>query len=180
MSTHSISIVPKLSSFPNNTDKAIEILNWLVSKDIVENTSTDCTYGSEYGYAISEGAKRVISLPDDLPYHIIPNGLDIVTERRVFDTGQNGMNECICPHCKENIALEEWDFISKWYENESNNITCTKCGKESEIHLYSFEPEWGFSNLGFTFWNLVDFTDEFLAEFKQKLGCDLSIVYQHL
>lgn len=58
MSDYSVSIVPQQSSYPDNKDKAKEILNWLISEDIIKSSLTDCVLGPEIGYAISEGAKK--------------------------------------------------------------------------------------------------------------------------
>jgi hypothetical protein len=101
MSDHSITIVPRLSNFPDNIVKANEILDWLISQDIVKPSLSDCVLSSNKGYAISEGAKSVTNLPDELPFDRGVNGLEIITKRQVFDTGESGMYECICPNCKE-------------------------------------------------------------------------------
>ncbi|HEV8515199.1 MAG TPA: hypothetical protein VGQ59_18080 [Cyclobacteriaceae bacterium] len=180
MSDHSITIVPRQSSYSNNKIKAREILNWLISLDIVKPILSDCVLSSDNGYAISDGARRVTNPPDELPFDLITNGLQIITERQVFDTGENGMDECICPNCKENISSEDWSFFNDWNEQKSNNLTCPLCNVQTDIHQFTFSPDWGFSDLGFTFWNWPDLTDEFIEEFKQKLGCDISVVYTHI
>lgn len=179
MSDHSITIVPRQSSYPDHKSKAKEILDWLVSKDIVKPTLSDCVLSSNNGYTISDGAKHITVFPDDLPFDLITNGLEIITERQVFDTGENFIDELLCPNCKENIAFDDWD-LNSWSNKESDNLTCLQCGHQTEIHNYSFVPDWGFSDLGFTFWNWPDFTDDFIDEFKKKLGCEISIVYQHI
>jgi hypothetical protein len=180
MSNHSISIVPRQSSYPESKIKAEEILDWLTSKDIIKPTLSGCVLSSAHGYAISEGARHVTKFPDQLPFGLISNGLDIVNKRQVFHTGENGMDECVCPNCEKNIASEDWSFFNDWYEQKSDSLTCPLCGVANDIHLFTFSPEWGFSNLGFTFWNWSDLTDEFVDEFKLKLGCAVSIVYTHI
>ena len=177
MSDHSISIVPRQSAYPDRETKAKEILDWLVSLDIVKPTLSDSVLSSSDGYAISDGAKLISSEPELLPFGLWTNGLEIITERQVFHTGQNGMEELICPSCKQNIANEDWDFLSEWGDNKSNNLTCPLCNVATEIHQFKFTPEWGFSDLGFTFWNWSQFTDKFLEDFKQKLNCDIDLVY---
>lgn len=177
MSDHSISIVPKQSAYSNNKEKAKEILDWLISHDIVKSTLSDCILSSENGYAISEGAKNISNGEDSLPFRLITNGLEIITERHVFHTGENGIEEVICPNCKQDFAGEDWDFLSKWSENKSNNLTCPLCNVENDIHKFNFTPEWGFSDLGFTFWNWADLSESFITDFKQKLGCDVNVVY---
>ena len=104
MSDHSISIVPRQSNYPDKEDKAKEILEWLVSLDIVKPTLSDCVLSSRNGYAISNGARFVTTDPDSLPFGLITNGLEIITDRQVFHTGQNGIEELICPDCRQDIS----------------------------------------------------------------------------
>lgn len=177
MGDHSITIVPRKSTFPGNEVAAKKILTWLVSNDIVKGEASDCVLGASYGYAMSDGAKKITSLPEYLPFPLITDGLEIVTERSVFDTGENGLEEMICPACKQNIANEEWTFFGSWFEDNTDNIVCPLCEKESSIHHFIFTPQWGFSNLGFRFWNWPDFTDEFILQFTKLLACDVDIVY---
>lgn len=167
MSDASISIVPKKSSYPNHLEKADEILQWLIFRDIVKPTLSDCILGSKYGYAISDGAIPISRFPDQLPFDSWTNGLQVITERRVFDTGENWIDKLICPHCTENIAFIEWDLDS-WYSRQSDNFTCALCRHQTDIHDFTFEPDWGFSDLGFIFWNWGEFTDEFIADFKKN------------
>jgi hypothetical protein len=42
MSDYSVSIIPKQSTYPDKETKAKEILDWLVSLDIVKPTLSDC------------------------------------------------------------------------------------------------------------------------------------------
>lgn len=112
MSDHSISIVPRQSSFPNNSKKAEEILKWLTSQDIIKTTLSDCILNSVNGYAISDGARKIVTNLDKLPFDISGNGLEITTKRKIFDTGENAMDECLCPSCKGNIAFEDWSFFN--------------------------------------------------------------------
>ena len=140
MSDHSITIVPRQSSYPDKEAKAEEILNWLTSQYIVSSTLSDCVLSSDNGYAISDGAARVTNLPNELPFNLITNGLDVITKRQVFHTGGNGMDECICPNCKENIASEEWSFLNDWDEQKSNDLTCPLCNfatEHSSIHIFT-------------------------------------------
>jgi len=177
MSDHSISIVPKLSAYPNREAKAKEILEWLVSVDIIKPALSDCSLGQGGGYAISQGAKQVTTEPEYLPFGLVANGLEITTKRELFLAGENGMDELICPNCKQNIASQDWDFLNEWVSNISNNLTCPACNVSSDIQKFKFTPEWGFSDLGFTFWNWPSLADDFIEEFKQRLGCDIDIVH---
>ncbi len=178
MGDHCITIVPRQSTYPGKEIKAEEVLQWLISWDIINPTLSDCVLSSANGYPISKGAKLVSEEPDCLPFNLKINGLEVKMERQVFDTGQNGMEELICPNCQENIAEEDWDFFSEWAEAKSNNLVCPLCNVPSDIHQFRFTPDWGFSDLGFSFWNWSAFKDNFIKYFKEKLGCDVDLVYR--
>ncbi|WP_177765619.1 hypothetical protein [Flavobacterium sp. I3-2] len=179
MSDNSISIVPKISNYPENHKKAKEILDWLQNQDVVQPTLSDCILSSEEGYAISEGATTVTNFPRDLPFNLIVNGLEITLRNEIFHAGEYGLEECICPKCKVNIALKDWSFLDNW-SKEKDSIKCPVCNISSNIHYFTFVPTWGFSNLGFTFWYWSNFTEQFIDEFRKKLGCEISIVYSRV
>jgi len=180
MSDSSISIVPKISDYPNHKAKAKEILDWLVSLDIVKPEPSNCVLGSDYGYAISNGGRKVINPIYYFPIDSMINGLEIVTVRQVFINVTERIEELICPNCKMDISNDDWDYFNEWFEGLTNNLKCPLCKVGTEIHEYKFKPEWGFSNLGFIFWNWQELSDEFIKEFKQKLGCEISVVYRQL
>jgi hypothetical protein len=179
MSDNSISIVPRLSSYPDPKKKADEVLAWLVSRDIVKSEPSDCVLSAEFGYSVSNGEKSVVEHPEWLPLNL-NDGLAVTIGRTIFHAGGNGLDEMICPNCKEDIAKEDWDMFNEWFEEKSDNITCPRCNHASEVHQFEMDFQWGFSNLGFTFWNWPEFTQDFLNEFKEKLGCDIDVVYEHV
>jgi len=180
MSDSCVSIVPKQSVYPNKESMVEEILEWLILVDVVKATPSDCVLGSNLGHAVSEGAKVVTEQSHFLPFDLTVNGLEVISKRQVFHTGQNGIDELVCPHCKDDLVNEEWNFLDEWADYISNNLTCPPCSIPSEIHLYKFRPVWGFSDLGFTFWNWPQLTVEFIDEFKNKLGCEVDIVYSKI
>lgn len=180
MSDHSISIVSKKSEYPDNRIKAEEILKWLISKDIVKSNLSDCILSAEKGYAVSEGARLITDFPEALPFFLSTNGLEIITNREVFHTGETGMEKCICPNCGEDISQEEWNFIEYWFCHNTDESICPLCDVSVVIHQLEIIPPWGFSNLGFKFWNWPDFKPLFIDEFQNALNCDVIIVNQHV
>jgi hypothetical protein len=180
MSDYSISIVPKISDYSDNKIKAKEILDWLISIDVVKPELSDCVLGTESGYALSNGAKNITIYPEDLPYDLITNGLEIILERQIFHTGEGGLEECICPNCNENVASENYLFFNQWNERNENIIFCPNCDIQLEIHEFKFQPEWGFSNLGFTFWNWPELNESFIIEFRKRLGTEINVVFTHI
>ena len=62
-----------------------------------------CHRLEEYGYPISNGAKKIITKRDQLPFHLSANGLQVEFERQIFTTLENGINSLICPNCDEKL-----------------------------------------------------------------------------
>ncbi|MBC7948938.1 MAG: sugar ABC transporter ATPase [Chitinophagaceae bacterium] len=146
----------------------------------MKSKPSDCVLSQEQGYAVSEGARKVTKNSKYLPFDLHVNGLEIIVTRQVFDNGGNGIEELICPICKHDISSEDWDFLNDWTKDTRDNITCPLCNGSSEIHSYTFKPEWGFSNLGFSFWNWPEFQEGFLEEFRDRLASEINIVYRRV
>ncbi|HEX8427587.1 hypothetical protein [Hymenobacter sp.] len=180
MSDSSISVVPRQSSYPNPKAKASEVLAWLVALDVVEPTVSDCILGTKGGYSLSKGALQIVKEPFSLPFNQTPNGLELITIRRIFDPAQYGLDGLMCPHCTADISSLNLDFFTSWATGEDDTLACPQCEIASDIHLYEFTPAWGFSNLGFTFWNWPEFTDVFIAAFEARLGCRTDIIHRYI
>lgn len=180
MSDYSIAIVPKKSVYADNKAKAQEILNWLIAKGIVKSQLSDCILSENKGHAVSEGARNVSAFPDDLPFGLTTNGLEIITNREVFHTGETGMEKCMCPNCGEDISEEEWTFIEYWFCHDTDESICPLCDVYVDIHELKILPAWGFSDLGFKFWNWPDFNPDFIDDFQSLLKCEVVIVKQHV
>ena len=72
-------------------------------------------------------------------------------------------------------------MTEEWFTDEGNHpVPCPGCGESFDIRDYLLEPAWGFSQIGFTFWNLSDMTEEFVAEFAAVLGEPVRVVWAHL
>lgn len=200
MSDTNTSIVPKISNYANNKAKAEEILTWLIKLDVVKSEMTDCTYASDnLGYEISEGARVVTTDPGDeyvdldehgkiigsrpieeyLPFSMEINGLQIITERSIYISDEGYVESIMCPKCETELDINEID-LDAWLNNSNNYQTCPNCKKEIEVNEFNIDPEWGFSDLGFKFWNWPPFTEEFIEKFKEKLNCEIRVINERL
>lgn len=179
MSDNSTSIVPKLTNYPDRLAKAQLIVNWLVSVEAVEPVKTDCVLGKAFGYPVGKGADALVDDPKYLPYRLIVCGLEVITENTVFHAGANGLDSFICPNCHQDILEGDWS-LDDFVENGDPNLTCPLCNQAADLNDYNIEPTWGFSNLGFIFWNWPPLKDSFIAEFEQRLGCEVRIVDCHI
>ncbi|WP_431820597.1 hypothetical protein [Burkholderia sp. F1] len=112
----------------------------------------------------------------------IPNWLEVIVARRVFDAGGNGI-EIFCPACnEEQTALgDAWsDAFSRWFKGDDDApLVCGACGHQQPVTQWRYDPPWAFGNLGFCFRNWL-LSDAFIAEFSAALGRPLTIVYQHI
>jgi len=179
MSDVSTSIVPLLCDYPDRFAKAQEIIDWLIEIKAIKPIKSDCILSSEPGYAIDIGAKLLTNESEYLPFNLKTNGLEVVTKRSIFDAGENGLDSFVCPKCNEDILYSGLD-LQEYSENGTSILTCPLCNRASEINQYRIEPEWGFSNLGFTFWNWSDLTAKFIEDFEKKLQCKVKVVESHI
>jgi hypothetical protein len=175
MGDHCISIVPRQLHYPGAAKKAKEILDWLVAEQIVQSEKTDCILGEEGGYALGPGAAKVTDHPDFLPNGLITNGLEIVVGKNVFHAGENGVDEMICPNCDEDVLEEDGlDAVDDWFKGATDKLICPACGES--VEYFDFDPAWALSDLGFSFWNWPGFSENFIEEFSERLGCEVVVV----
>jgi DNA-directed RNA polymerase subunit RPC12/RpoP len=181
MSDNYIILVPRITDYPNRRAKADEIIKWLASRRIIHPEKSDCTLGA-LGYKVDEGAKAIVLEPEFLRFGGYANGLEVNTDRQIFHGWVNSFQELLCPGCNADINdIEGWqDALGAWTDEQDESYACPKCGHKAPINSFTFVPEIGFSNLGFTFWNWPPFTNEFIREFSERLDCDVVVVYGHI
>ncbi|MCR5889351.1 hypothetical protein LRS06_16570 [Hymenobacter sp. J193] len=179
MSDTNITLVPRCAIYAEPKVQAAFILKWLVDLQVVEPEISDCVLGSVGGYARASGAASVVRIPERLS-DLQVSGLELITNRQIFDSGSNGLEEIICPHCGTDSSNTDLSFLGSWAEGETETITCPHCETSHPIHSYAFSPAWGFSNLGFRFWNWPDFQVSFIEELESRLGCRIDVVHQRI
>ncbi len=178
-------IVPQISTYPAPEMRARKVLAWLVSQNVVAEQLTTCARnGSRMGYAIAEGARRVVNMPDGvaeaacLPFGLSEQGLEIITERCIYTPEQGFNKRASCPECRKQVGEVLLESLESWMPEETDNFICPHCDHEDDINAFSFEQPCGFSNLGFIFnnWDGQYFTADFLADFAERLGRPISLV----
>ncbi len=148
------------------------IHQWLVDEGIVSSDATDCVPGSDIGYPPGPNYQKATGESDDHLLKLATNGLDVITKRSVFHSGQGGF-ELICSACSDRFeAPNVWgDAVSQWYENKGPGImACPHCGGRQPINEWKHDPPWGFANLGFEFWNWPPLSDDFVQTIGERLG----------
>lgn len=162
---------------------AAKVKDWLLAQGIVSNTI--CAKRSYRDSELllpgpSATGWRVDGDGDFPSMH----GLDIVTERTVFHTGDNGIQALRCPRCAQDHdpADVPWsESVEAWFTAEgSDTLRCPACDCESSIVDWQFlELNWGFGNLAFGFWNWP-ITEKLAEEIGAVLKHRCRLVHEHI
>ena len=148
------------------------ICDWLIDEGIISALASDCVLGSDSGYPPGPNHKKVTYEYDEHFLALLTNGLSIITKRYVYHSGQGG-TKLVCRACgARQKPNDEWSHaIDEWYKgNGKGLLACSHCGNVEAINHWKHNPNWGFGNLGFTFWNWPPLTDEFVKQFGENLG----------
>ncbi len=155
---------------------------WRREKGWIEPEISDCVLSEGGGHRITRKGNTHISgcEPD---HNLAINGFCIeqFDGKNVFTNLEGGLESAVCPGCGEDIGEEFYNMTEAWFSGEDNPpVPCPCCGQSFDIRDYVLEPPWGFSQIGFVFWNLWDMTEEFIAEFATVLGEPVQVVWAHL
>ncbi|SHN03362.1 hypothetical protein SAMN05216593_10657 [Pseudomonas asturiensis] len=111
-------------------------------------------------------------------------GVQIIIERRVFHTGDNGIQAFECPSCNATHSPDDvpWsDAVQAWVSAEPDDrLQCPTCRERCSIVEWKFMScEWGFGNLAFGFWNWpID--ERLVNEIASLTGHRCRLVHEHL
>lgn len=165
------SVVDRDATESEAPQSGILIQQWLVDEGIISRNASACVLGSDTGYPPGPNYEKAVGGHDDCLNLLATNGLNIITTRNVFHTGQGGC-ELVCAACTERFeATDAWgDAVGEWYErNGPGSLACPGCGHSQPIDEWEHDPPWGFANLGFEFWNWPPLTEQFVQQFAERL-----------
>ena len=165
-------IVDKEATLEEAEFLAQAIHAWLVEYEIVEETPVEDIH-SIGEYAAGRNYLQITTGQDVSESDNC--GFDLTTTRTVFHAGGNG-GDPICPGCQMTATNhEQWiSAVDDWQMGGAGSLRCEHCGYTASITDWVFD--WGFGNLGFTFWNWPPLSDEFIAEFHARLGHEIVVV----
>jgi hypothetical protein len=164
-------IVDKDATEAESLDLGDVVLKWLISEKIVSPSTCDCVLGTEVGYPPGSRYVTAVIEPCDSLIGLWTNGLDIITKRTVFHSGQGGF-ELVCSSCFNRFEQgDEWGAaVDEWLDDKGPGLlACPRCKCVQAITEWKHDPEWGFGNLGFEFWNWPPFTEKFLEDISKLL-----------
>lgn len=181
MSDSYITIVPTNVTQGEVNELSQRTISWLTKREIISGNLTDCVLGQETGYPPGPNYESIITGDDFGLPRLKTNGFAVVTGRRVFDNGGNGLEEITCPKCGGNNIDTNWgEKLEAWLVEQNDKFMCIQCNNDLPITAYDFKPAWGFGELGFTFWNWPGLTLEFLENMKKLLDKDIRVIYGKL
>ncbi len=154
---------------------------WIVDVEVGPERARECAekvkrWLIQEGVALSTAPQSTELFPVDSPRHpkqlfapgpqavdwCVPDsdfglfsGLQIVSEKRVFDPGGNFSDLIECPACNvifDSSKLEWMAAIDRWWSRNDGSLTCPSCETTHDIGDWRFpNSSWAFGYLGFGF-----------------------------
>jgi hypothetical protein len=197
LSEHTVTLVDVDVSLANAPAFAARMLAWLQSEGIVgEGARAGDIYHdwlASFGGDLSSPLvrdDRVVHRPGPqvrracdaaASLDVLKNWLGVDIERQVFTGGEHGIG-IRCPACdadQTEVGGVWGPAIEDWYQGGDGAFRCDACGTTAPLRDWTFDPVWGFGNLGFRFCDWI-LKPDFIAAFEQKLGHRMKIVHAHL
>lgn len=186
----------------NPKELSVKVLDWLQEKKYVAKEKSNCILNMrELGYSPGENHVEAIGVDENIT-RWTTNGLEIKTERQVFDAmAFTAYSEMNCPRCDKNRfegitaakfhmeqcspqELERFDTVfkefEKWTNHEETQLTCHHCNKTSTLEEYAIEGNISLSNLGFTFWNWPQIKPEVINQIEVIINSKLKLIQGHI
>ncbi len=152
---------------------ADRVLRWLIDEQIVASELTDCVLSEPGGYGPGPAYVKATGVPDDLTLRLRTNGMEVVSTRTVFHNGGIGF-KLVCSACGSRTEPKRgwWaDAAGEWYARAGPGmLKCPACQVSKPVTEWQHDPQLGYGNLGFTFWNWPKLTDDSVASVGKLLG----------
>jgi hypothetical protein len=109
------------------------------------------------------------------------NVVQVVARRSVY--AGDGAVELTCPRCeaRQEPPPDGGEAVGEWYEQRGPGaLACDACAQETPVTEYGYDPPYGFSCLGISFWNWPPLSDAFVHEIRELLGHRVILVHRKL
>jgi hypothetical protein len=160
------------------------LLRWLIESGIVVGTPSDNVFGAERGYGPGPRYTAAVTSPGDGLVTLSTNGLEVIDQRCIYDSGQWGVGPVVCPWCGQRDVLEDpvtyrmsdrWQDLSaafnRWLHGGDGELACLHCRRVVGLKEWRWEdPAYAFGSLGVQIWNWPPLTDAFVADVARVLG----------
>ena len=161
---------------------AKRVTEWLIAREIVSPTlCPERAYSGADLMVRGASAAQWDACPMTPPFNMC--GLEVVIERTVFHSGDNGIDTIRCPGCGAAHHPDDipWsDAVGAWFSAEADHtMACPACHASQSIVDWTFDVPWGFGNLAFGFWNWP-ITDRLVDEVSALTGHRCRHVEEHI
>lgn len=186
----------------NPKELSSKVLKWLQKKNYVDSEKSNCILSmKELGYKPGQNHVEAIGTDEDIT-RWTTNGLEIKTERQVFDAmAFTAYSEMNCPKCNKNRfegitaakfhmeqcsseELERFNTVfkefDKWVNHQETKLTCHHCTKSSTLEEYAIVGNISLSNLGFTFWNWPQIKPEVVRKMEMIIDSKIKVIQGHI
>lgn len=166
-------IVDREASLVEAQELASTVLEFLINQGIIEAEMKVCGLDRDgMGYPPGHNCLQVVDETEPTSFRPKVNGLQVIVERSVFDSGQGGF-ELTCPQCQtKNTNVKKWqDAVQEWYDNKGDGLLeCSHCNVATPVTDWNYESTIAFGNLGFQFWNWPPLKESFVSDIAQLLA----------
>ncbi|MFD3744070.1 hypothetical protein [Nocardia sp. NPDC058633] len=166
---------------------AQRMVDWMVTRGwLLRETSGEAMYSLQVdeGYVAGpEWAEIVQNWGEDW----IPAPVAVIVGRNAHYSGQGAVEPAtaICPQCRAATVIIDYpraweadpavwqpfsEAIDAWKESGQGAVSCASCATASPIVTWKWDDGFALGTLAFDFWGWPPLTDEFIAEFTDRLG----------
>lgn len=182
MSDHSQSIVDIQATETEAVSLAGNVRQYLIERGTIEAVESDCTLGDPFGHPPGINAAEATDDSIEMLMQLRTNGVAITVGRRVYDTGENGV-ELTCAQCQTGFEPDGsyYDAVQAWFDGESDVIfQCPCCKEVLKLTDWKGPFAFGLGWLGITFWNWPPLKAEFVRGIAKIIGHQVVLVHCHL
>jgi hypothetical protein len=164
------------------TQRAADVLTWLIERGIVEEQPSASSYGGlahrpgpNVADAVAKPPPRMKNVADFR--RLAVNGMNVeYTRRPRLQTSGDEMPDFMCPRC--DAALDP-DNVFPLLDDLDSEIACPKCNEQTAV--VDLRVENGtFANLVFRFWNWWPLDEEFVADLAKRCGAPIVVLYERV
>lgn len=186
MSDNSQTLVDTEISLRSARSKIASLRKLLIDQGIIRAELDTSTLGGDLGHGPGAMAKLALASGKDADVKMLlrsdPCGVEFLAERRVHDTGGNGI-ELVCDKCKRTLVDPEMyvDAVGAWAEGDDDaTFACPKCKFQQGVSRWSGPFAFGLGCLSVEFCNWPPLSDAFVESVAEHLGHRVVVVRLHL
>ncbi|MEU6591379.1 hypothetical protein ABZ923_19515 [Streptomyces sp. NPDC046881] len=178
MSDHEQTLVEISLSAADARNRAAAVRDWLLATGVIVANPTPGTLADPSEFLAGPEAEARAT-DDDVERALMNSGVDIVTRRQVFDSGEN-LEPPACRRCAAPLAQDQYvDLLLRWLHSDEPTVFCSSC--EHSEPLGDWPGEWAcqVGELAVCFNNWPPLREAFVCELGQRLGPRWRVVYGH-